>query len=62
MPEVFPDPEQLYAWLAWGCTPDEVPAFPEARPVLERIFAEHGDAAGVAIRHRRNVWTAVVPD
>jgi SAM-dependent methyltransferase len=61
VPEVFPDPEQLYAWLAWGYTPDEVPSLPEVRPVLERVFAEHGDADGVAIRHRRYLWKAVVP-
>ncbi len=61
VPERFPDPEQLYAWLAWGATPDEVPPFEGVRPVLERAFAEHGDAEGVAIRHRRYLWTAVVP-
>jgi SAM-dependent methyltransferase len=61
VPEVFPDPEQLYTWLAWGCTPDEVPPFEEIRPILERVFAEHGDTEGVAIRYRRYLWKAVVP-
>lgn len=62
VPERFPDPEQLYAWLAWGCTPGEVPAFAQVRPVLERVFAEHGGPEGLAIRRRRYVWTAVVPE
>jgi hypothetical protein len=61
VPEVFPNPEQLYAWLAWGCTPDEVPTFAEVRPILERIFAEHGEPEGVAIRYRRYWWKANVP-
>jgi SAM-dependent methyltransferase len=61
VPEVFPDPEQLYAWRTWGSTPDEVPPFQEVRPILERVFAEHGTAEGVAIRHRRYVWKAVAP-
>jgi hypothetical protein len=45
--------------------PGEVPSFAEARPVLERIFAEygaqHGPGYGVAIRHRRFLWRAIVP-
>lgn len=61
VPEVFPDAEQIYAWLTWGCTPEEIPAFAAVQPLLERIVAEHGDADGVTIRHRRYVWTAIVP-
>jgi hypothetical protein len=62
VPERFPDPEQLYAWLAWGGTPDEVPPLVAIRPLLERIFAAHGGPEGLAIRRRRYLWTAVVPD
>jgi SAM-dependent methyltransferase len=62
VPQVFPDPEQLYTWLAWGFTPDEVPAFHEIRPILERVFAEYSGPAGVAIRRRRYLWKAVVPE
>jgi SAM-dependent methyltransferase len=61
VPETFPDPEQLYVWLAWGYLLEEVPAFPEVRATLERIFAEHAGAEGLAIRHRRYLWKAVVP-
>ena len=61
VPETFPDPEQLYAWLAWGCTPEEVPTFEDARPALAAIFPEHGGPEGIKIRHRRYVWKAVVP-
>jgi SAM-dependent methyltransferase len=61
VPEVFPDPEQLYTWLAWGSTPEEVPAFDDARPALVAIFAEHGDPNGVAVRYRRYLWKAEVP-
>ena len=61
VPEVFPDTEQLYLWLTFGSTPDEVPAYAEVRPVLERIFAEYGGREGVELRHRRYLWKAVVP-
>ncbi|MBV7329207.1 class I SAM-dependent methyltransferase [Chloroflexi bacterium TSY] len=49
VPEVFSDPEQLYVWLAWGYTPDEVPTLEEIRPTLERIFVEYGGSEGVVI-------------
>ena len=61
VPEVFPSPEDVYRWRTWGTTPDEVPSFEETRPVLERIFAEHGGAQGVTVRHSRFLWKAVVP-
>jgi SAM-dependent methyltransferase len=61
VPEVFPDPEQLYTWRAWGCTPDEVPSLDEARSALQRIFAAHASPDGLAIRYRRYLWKAVVP-
>lgn len=59
--EVFPDPEQLYSWLTFGRTPDEVSSYEEIQSVLEHVFAEHGDSEGVAIRHRRYLWKAIVP-
>jgi SAM-dependent methyltransferase len=62
VPEVFPDAEQMYIWRTWGRTPDEVPSFADVRPVLERIFAEYGSEEGVAVRRRRYLWKAVVPD
>lgn len=61
VPEWFPGPAQLYDFLAWGWTPDEVPSFAEVRPTLERIFAEYGGPQGVELRHRRHLWKAVVP-
>jgi SAM-dependent methyltransferase len=61
VPEVFPDPEQLYTWLTWGATPDEVPPLADVRHTLERVFTEHAGSAGVSIRHRRYLWKAVVP-
>ena len=65
VPEVFAEPEDLYARLAWGWVPGEVPSLDETRPVLERIFmehgAQHGPGWGVAIRRQRFLWRAVVP-
>ncbi len=61
VPEVFPDPEQLYVWRTFGATRDEVPSFAEVSPILEGLFAEYSGPAGVELRHRRYLWTAVVP-
>jgi SAM-dependent methyltransferase len=61
VPEVFPDAEQMYIWLSWGWTPDEVPSFAEVQPLLERVFAEYGGEQGVVVRRRRYLWKAVVP-
>lgn len=61
VPEVFPDPEQMYTWLAWGRTPDEAPPFAEVRSTLEDIFVEYNSPEGVAVRHRRYLWKAIVP-
>jgi hypothetical protein len=58
VPEVFPSPEELYRWRAWGYTPDEVPSFEEVRPILVRIFDEHGGPDGVAVCHSRFLWKA----
>jgi SAM-dependent methyltransferase len=61
VPELIPSPEQLYVLLTWGHALNEVPAFAEVRPILERIFAEHATLNGIALRHHRHVWKAVVP-
>jgi SAM-dependent methyltransferase len=61
VPETFPDPEQLYVWLAWGYLPGEVPSFEEVRPILERVFEEDVGPNGLEIRHRRYLWKSVVP-
>lgn len=60
VPEIFPDPWELYVWLAWGYTVDEVPSFTDVRPTLEEIFAQYGSSQGVAIRHRRYLWKSIV--
>lgn len=58
VPEAFTNPEQLYRWLAWGYTADEIPSYEEVLPTLQRVFAEHGSTSGVCIRHRRYLWEA----
>jgi SAM-dependent methyltransferase len=61
VPEVFPTPEQVYRWRAWGATPDEVPPFEEVRPILTRIFAEYGAPEGLPVPRSRFLWMAHVP-
>lgn len=60
VPETFASPEELYRWRAWGRTPDEVPSFEEVRPTVARIFARYGNPEGVAVRHSRFLWKAIV--
>lgn len=61
VPEFFTEPQQLYNWRTFGHTADEVSPYEEVAPYLTRIFAEYSNNEGVAIRHRRHLWKAVVP-
>jgi 23S rRNA (guanine745-N1)-methyltransferase len=60
VPEVLPNPEQLYRRLIWGFAQDEVPAWQEMQSTLERIFERYATAEGVELRQRRFLWKAVV--
>jgi SAM-dependent methyltransferase len=61
VPEYFTEPEELYAWRTFGRAAEEVPPYTEVATALAQIFAEHRSTEGVAIRHRRHLWKAVVP-
>lgn len=61
VPEIFPNPEELYIWRTWGCTPDEVPSFAEVAADLTRIFTQYGGPRGLEIRRPRYIWKAIVP-
>jgi SAM-dependent methyltransferase len=60
VPELFPNPEELYNWRTWGCLPDEVPPFAEVAADLERIFTQYRGPRGLEIRRRRYIWKAIV--
>jgi 23S rRNA (guanine745-N1)-methyltransferase len=60
VPEYFTEPKELYAMLAWGHTHDEKPPYEEVAPALATIFAQYSTANGLALRHRRYLWKAVV--
>ena len=62
VPELFPNPEELYAWRTWGCTPDEVPPFAQVAADLRRIFSQYSGPRGLEIRRRRYIWKSVVPE
>jgi hypothetical protein len=59
VPEYFSAPEELYVRFTWGHTVDEVPSYAEVASQLAEIFAQHG-AEGLALRHRRHLWKAVI--
>lgn len=60
VPEFFDEPQQLYRRLAWGYIPAEVPAWEETRATIEQIFSDYARAQGLALRHTRLLWMAVV--
>jgi SAM-dependent methyltransferase len=60
VPELFSEPEQLYARLSWGFAPEEVPSWAEAEATIRRIFERYGTEQGVVLRFRRFLWQAVV--
>jgi SAM-dependent methyltransferase len=62
VPELLPNPQELYAWRAWGCAPEEVPSFAGVAADLERIFTRYAGPRGLEIRRRRYLWKAIVPD
>ena len=61
VPEIFPNPIELYAWRTWGNTPDEVPPYSEVANNLETIFQNFGSPQGLEIRRRRYIWKVVIP-
>ena len=60
VPEIFNDPYQVYIRLAWGYLSDEVPSWSETRELIENIFTDYADSAGLVMRHTRLLWKAVV--
>lgn len=61
VPEYFTEPKELYTMLVWGHTADEKPPYTEVASELETIFAEYATPEGLALRHRRYLWKAVMP-
>jgi len=61
VPETFPDAEQLYIFLSWGHTPDEVPAFADVQADLEAIFTRYAEPEGLVNRRGRFLWKVVLP-
>ena len=60
VPQLFPDPEELYIWWSWGKALSDIPSFSELRPVLEKIYRLYGGDEGVTLRYRRYIWKATV--
>lgn len=60
VPEWFADPRELYKLLTFGCAPDEVPSWRESADMLADVHERHAGPQGLACRHRRFLWLAVV--
>ena len=60
VPEFFDDPRELYIRLVWGYLPGEVPSWGEMKPLFTEIFAEYAWPQGLALRHTRLLWMAMV--
>ena len=62
VPEIFPNLQELYVWLTWWLSPDDVPTYPEVAPILDRIFQQYASPQGLEIHRHRYIWKAVIPD
>ncbi len=60
VPEWFDDPREFYVWRTWGEAAEDVPSYAEVAPGLARIFARYAGSHGLAIRHCRLLWQAVI--
>jgi SAM-dependent methyltransferase len=60
VPEYFSDPKELYNRLAWGFIVGEVPTWHEVARIFEEIYAQSAYPEGVALRHTRLLWKAIV--
>lgn len=61
VPELLPNPEELYVWCTWSFAAAEVPSYQEVAPLLERIFKEFAGPQGLEVRWRRHIWKAMIP-
>jgi ubiquinone/menaquinone biosynthesis C-methylase UbiE len=62
VPEIFPTPQEFYAWRTWGATPNEVPTYADVAADLGRIFQQYAGPQGLEIRRHRYIWKAVLPN
>lgn len=60
VPEIFADPKQLYIRLTWGHTPEEVPSWEEAKPMIDQVFRSYSNREGLELRFLRFMWQAIV--
>lgn len=60
VPEYLPNAYEFYNLLSWGFTAEEVPAWEEVQELLEDIYQHYASPNGLAIPHRRLLWTATV--
>jgi SAM-dependent methyltransferase len=58
VPELFADPSELLLRLSWAREPLADPE--RALAEVRQLFAARADARGLALRHRRFLWTAVL--
>jgi SAM-dependent methyltransferase len=61
VPEVFPEPHDLFVARTWALMEEEAPAYQEVAPLFERIFKEFAGPQGLEGRRRRHIWKAVIP-
>ncbi|HJN50513.1 MAG: class I SAM-dependent methyltransferase [Pseudomonadales bacterium] len=60
VPEVFPDPKELYTALTWGIPADQVPTFEDVEYKFKNIYERYAEEKGIVLRHCRFLWKSVV--
>ncbi|HJP32634.1 MAG TPA: class I SAM-dependent methyltransferase [Candidatus Latescibacteria bacterium] len=60
VPEWLHGPRELYRFLTFGRSPDEVESWPEVHGELSAVFARHAVESGLELRNRRFLWKSVL--
>lgn len=60
VPEIFEDPREFYTMLTWGLPGAEVPPFEDLEVRIRHIYERYAEDGGIALRHCRFLWKAVV--
>ncbi len=60
VPEVFPDPVELYKMITWGLPASEIPSFEELKYKFDAIYKTFAEPEGIVLRHCRFLWQAQI--
>ena len=54
--EWFPSPRDVYLFLTWARDEQDVPAYEDVAPSLERVFRDHAGSTGLEYSRAGFIW------